>query len=223
MIVDSQPSRRGPTAADGVVLAADYVLTGPESPSQAGPVEHQAVDDGASDRFERDGGKPTAPGSRTSGSFAAWGATIGRPPFITSTVFDILGSVEGLLGLSRETACGADCDMLHSGRRAAPLALAAPWPSEPRPGRRRPTVSSSGPATVSPGMLIDRPHRCAGDLVGARPRMADRPGGQATALRKTLVAQNTTTAHSGMVTAKACQTWSSVSVPAVRAREPSTT
>jgi hypothetical protein len=77
----------------------DYVLTGPESLSQAEQVgiigdvlgrrikfEEVSVDEF---RIETEGSWPRPIVNML---LAAWGATIGRPAFITSTVFDILGS-----------------------------------------------------------------------------------------------------------------------------------
>jgi uncharacterized protein YbjT (DUF2867 family) len=77
----------------------DYVLTGPESLSQAEQVRiigdvlgrHITFEELVPDEFR----------SETEGSWprpvvdmllAAWGATIGRPAFVTATVFDILGT-----------------------------------------------------------------------------------------------------------------------------------
>jgi uncharacterized protein YbjT (DUF2867 family) len=77
----------------------DYVLTGPESLSQAQQVSIIGDVLGRRIRFEEL--SPDEFRSKTEGSWphpavdmllAAWGATIGRPAFITSTVFDILGS-----------------------------------------------------------------------------------------------------------------------------------
>jgi uncharacterized protein YbjT (DUF2867 family) len=77
----------------------DYVLTGPESLSQAEQVSIIGDVLGRRIRFEEL--SPDEFRSETEGSWprpvvdmllAAWGATIGRPAFITSTVFDILGT-----------------------------------------------------------------------------------------------------------------------------------
>jgi uncharacterized protein YbjT (DUF2867 family) len=77
----------------------DYVLTGPESLSQAAQVSIIGDVVGRRIRFEEL--SPDEFRSETEGSWprpavdmllAAWGATIGRPAFITSTVSDILGS-----------------------------------------------------------------------------------------------------------------------------------
>src|SRR6516165_8717194 len=77
----------------------DYVLTGPESLSQAEQVGIIGDVVGRRIRFEEL--SPDEFRSETEGSWprpvvnmllAAWGATIGRPAFITSTVSDILGS-----------------------------------------------------------------------------------------------------------------------------------
>src|SRR5690349_14475721 len=77
----------------------DYVLTGPESLSQAEQVS--IIGDILGRRIKFEELSPDEFRSETEGSWprpvvdmllAAWGATIGRPAFITSTVFDILGS-----------------------------------------------------------------------------------------------------------------------------------
>jgi uncharacterized protein YbjT (DUF2867 family) len=77
----------------------DYVLTGPESLSQAEQVSIIGDVLGRRIRFEEL--SPDEFRSETEGSWprpavdmllAAWGATMGRPAFMTSTVFDILGS-----------------------------------------------------------------------------------------------------------------------------------
>ena len=77
----------------------DYVLTGPESLSQAEQVSIIGDVLGRQITFEEL--SPEEFRSETEGSWpppavdmllAAWGATMGRPAFITSTVFDILGS-----------------------------------------------------------------------------------------------------------------------------------
>src|SRR5881398_835165 len=77
----------------------DYVLTGPESLSQAEQV--RIIGDVIGRRVQFEELSPEEFRRETSGSWpasvvdmllAAWGATIGRPAFITSTVFDILGS-----------------------------------------------------------------------------------------------------------------------------------
>ncbi len=77
----------------------DYVLTGPESLSQAEQVSIIGDVVGRRIRFEElspDEFRREAAGSWprpvVDMLLAAWGATIGRPAFITSTVFDILGS-----------------------------------------------------------------------------------------------------------------------------------
>jgi uncharacterized protein YbjT (DUF2867 family) len=83
---------------DGYV-GGDYVLTGPESLSQAEQVSIIGDVLGRPIRFEEL--SPDEFRSETGGSWprpvvdmllAAWGATTGKPAFITSTVFDILGS-----------------------------------------------------------------------------------------------------------------------------------
>jgi len=77
----------------------DYVLTGPESLSQAEQVS--IIGDVLGRRITFEELSPDEFRSETEGSWprpvvdmllAAWGATIGRPAFITSTVSDILGS-----------------------------------------------------------------------------------------------------------------------------------
>jgi uncharacterized protein YbjT (DUF2867 family) len=77
----------------------DYVLTGPESLSQAEQVS--IIGDLLGRRVTFEELSPDEFRSETEGSWprpvvdmllAAWGATIGRPAFITSTVSDILGS-----------------------------------------------------------------------------------------------------------------------------------
>lgn len=77
----------------------DYVLTGPESLSQAEQV--RIIGDIAGRRIEFVELSPDEFRSETAGSWPrpvvdmlldAWGATIGRPAFVTSTVSDILGS-----------------------------------------------------------------------------------------------------------------------------------
>jgi hypothetical protein len=77
----------------------DYVLTGPESLSQAAQVS--IIGDALGRRIKFEELSPDEFRSETEGSWprpavdmllAAWGATIGRPAFITSTVSGILGS-----------------------------------------------------------------------------------------------------------------------------------
>jgi uncharacterized protein YbjT (DUF2867 family) len=77
----------------------DYVLTGAESLSQAEQVS--IIGDVLGRRIKFEELSPDEFRSETEGSWprpvvdmllAAWGAAIGRPAFITSTVFDILGS-----------------------------------------------------------------------------------------------------------------------------------
>jgi uncharacterized protein YbjT (DUF2867 family) len=77
----------------------DYVPTGPESLSQAAQVS--IIGDVLRRRIRFEELSPDEFRSETEGSWprpavdmllAAWGATIGRPAFITSTVSDILGS-----------------------------------------------------------------------------------------------------------------------------------
>jgi len=77
----------------------DYVLTGPESLSQAEQVS--IIGDVLGRRIKFEELSPDEFRSETEGSWprpvvdmllAAWGATIGRPAFVTSTVSGILGS-----------------------------------------------------------------------------------------------------------------------------------
>ncbi len=77
----------------------DYVLTGPESLSQAEQV--RIIGDVLGRRIKFEELSPEEFRSQTQGSWprpvvdmllAAWGATMGRPAYITSTVLDILGS-----------------------------------------------------------------------------------------------------------------------------------
>ena len=77
----------------------DYVLTGPESLSQAAQVSIIGAAIGRRIRFEEvspaDFRRETAgrwPGSVVDMLLAAWGAAIGQPAFVTSTVADIVGS-----------------------------------------------------------------------------------------------------------------------------------
>jgi uncharacterized protein YbjT (DUF2867 family) len=77
----------------------DYVLTGPESLSQAEQVGIIGAVIGRRIHFEElspaDFRRETAeswPRPVVDILLAAWGATIGRPAFVTSTVFDVLGS-----------------------------------------------------------------------------------------------------------------------------------
>jgi uncharacterized protein YbjT (DUF2867 family) len=77
----------------------DYVLTGPESLSQAKQVS--IIGDVIGRRIQFEELSPEDFRRETAGSWprpavemllAAWGATIGRPAFVTSTVSDIIGS-----------------------------------------------------------------------------------------------------------------------------------
>jgi len=77
----------------------DYVLTGPESLSQAEQVSVIGAALGRQIRFEElspdEFRRETAgrwPGPIVDMLLAAWGATIGRPAFVTSTVSDVVGS-----------------------------------------------------------------------------------------------------------------------------------
>jgi uncharacterized protein YbjT (DUF2867 family) len=77
----------------------DYVLTGPESLSQAeqvsiiGDVVGRRIgfEELSPDEF-RSETEGTWPRSAVDMLLAAWGATMGRPAFVTSTVFDVLGA-----------------------------------------------------------------------------------------------------------------------------------
>jgi len=77
----------------------DYVLTGPESLSQAeqvriiGDVMGRRIpfEELSPDEFRRET-EGTWPRPAVEMLLAAWGATIGRPAFVTTTVFDVLGS-----------------------------------------------------------------------------------------------------------------------------------
>jgi len=80
-------------------VGADYVLTGPESLSQAEQVRIIGAATGRQVRFEEL--SPDAFRRETAGRWpgpvvdmllAAWGATIGRPAFVTTTVSDVVGS-----------------------------------------------------------------------------------------------------------------------------------
>jgi uncharacterized protein YbjT (DUF2867 family) len=77
----------------------DYVLTGPESLSQAEQVKVIGAVLGRQIRFEelspeefRRETAGTWPGPVVEMLLAAWGATIGRPAFVTSTVADVVGA-----------------------------------------------------------------------------------------------------------------------------------
>jgi uncharacterized protein YbjT (DUF2867 family) len=77
----------------------DYVLTGPESLSQAEQVRIIGAVLGRPIQFEelspeefRRETAGTWPGAIVDMLLAAWGATMGRPAFVTSTVSDVLGS-----------------------------------------------------------------------------------------------------------------------------------
>src|SRR3954469_2005629 len=80
-------------------VGGDYVLTGPESLSQAEQV--RIIGDVLGRRIEFEELSPDEFRSETEGTWPrpvvdmlldAWGATLGRPAYLTSTVFDILGS-----------------------------------------------------------------------------------------------------------------------------------
>jgi uncharacterized protein YbjT (DUF2867 family) len=87
------------TLLDDAHAGGDYVLTGPASLSQAEQVHTLGEVLGRPIRFEEVSADEFR--SATEGSWprpavdmllAAWGATMGRPAFVTSTVSDILGS-----------------------------------------------------------------------------------------------------------------------------------
>jgi uncharacterized protein YbjT (DUF2867 family) len=87
------------TLSEAGHAGGDYVLTGPESLSQAEQVS--IIGDVLGRRVEFEELSPDEFRSQTAGSWPrpvvdmlldAWGAAVGRPAFITSTVFDILGS-----------------------------------------------------------------------------------------------------------------------------------
>ena len=93
-----QPSWRKTLYQDGHA-GGDYVLTGPESLSQAEQV--RIIGDVLGRRIPFEELTPDEFRNETEGSWprpavdmllAAWGATMGTPAYITSTVFDILGS-----------------------------------------------------------------------------------------------------------------------------------
>ncbi|MFL6135355.1 MAG: NmrA family NAD(P)-binding protein [Nocardioidaceae bacterium] len=80
-------------------VGGDYVLTGPESLSQAEQV--RIIGDVLGRRIEFEELSPDEFRSETEGTWPrpvvdmlldAWGATLGGPAYLTSTVFDILGS-----------------------------------------------------------------------------------------------------------------------------------
>jgi uncharacterized protein YbjT (DUF2867 family) len=87
------------TLLDGRYAAGDYVLTGPESLSQAAQV--RAIGDAigrplrfeelSPDEFRRETAG-TWPGGVTEMLLAAWRAALGRPAFVTSAVQEIVGS-----------------------------------------------------------------------------------------------------------------------------------
>src|SRR5262245_40094331 len=80
-------------------VGGDYVLTGPESLSKAEQVRtigevigrHVAFEELAPDGFRRET-EETWPRPAVEMLLAAWDATMGHPAYVTSTVFDILGS-----------------------------------------------------------------------------------------------------------------------------------
>jgi uncharacterized protein YbjT (DUF2867 family) len=87
------------TLSQGGHAGGDYVLTGPDSLSQAGQVGIIGDVLGRQVTFEEL--SPDDFRSETAGSWprpvvdmllAAWGATMGQPAYVTSTVLDILGS-----------------------------------------------------------------------------------------------------------------------------------
>src|SRR5262249_22285305 len=121
----------------------DYVLTGPESLSQA--EQMSIIGDVLGRRITFEELSPDEFRSETEGSWprpivdmllAAWGATMGRPAFITSTVFDLLGSaprpfrqwvadhatafMEGPTPSSRPTSSAAGSASIPNSRGAPP-------------------------------------------------------------------------------------------------------
>jgi uncharacterized protein YbjT (DUF2867 family) len=87
------------TLFEGGHAGGDYVLTGPESLSQEAQV--RIIGDVVGRRIEFEELTPDEFRSETEGSWprpavdmllAAWGATMGVPAYVTSTVVDILGS-----------------------------------------------------------------------------------------------------------------------------------
>ena len=95
-------TRRPATAAlpaMAEVVAGDYVLTGPESLSQAEQVSVIGGVLGRQIRFEELSAEQfrretagTWPGPVVEMLLDAWGATIGRPALVTSTVADVAGA-----------------------------------------------------------------------------------------------------------------------------------
>lgn len=87
------------TLLDGQRMGGDYVLTGPESLSQAAQVgaigdaigRRLRFDEMSPDEFQRETAG-TWPGSVAKMLLDAWRATLGRPAFVTSTIQDIVGS-----------------------------------------------------------------------------------------------------------------------------------
>jgi uncharacterized protein YbjT (DUF2867 family) len=84
---------------DGRHVGGDYVLTGPESLSQAAQVRaigdaigrQLRFDELSPDKFRRETAG-TWPGSAVEMLLTAWHATLGRPAFVTSAVEEIVGS-----------------------------------------------------------------------------------------------------------------------------------
>jgi uncharacterized protein YbjT (DUF2867 family) len=84
---------------DGRHAGRDYVLTGPESLSQAAQVRTIGdalgrtlrFDELSPDEFRRETAG-TWPGGVAEMLLAAWGATLGRPAFVTSAIEEILRS-----------------------------------------------------------------------------------------------------------------------------------
>ncbi len=81
---------------------ADYVLTGPESLSQAEQIT--IIGDVLGRRIRFEDLSPDEFRGETEGSWprpavdmllAAWGATMGRPAYVTTSVYDVLGSPAG--------------------------------------------------------------------------------------------------------------------------------
>ncbi len=105
----------------------DYVLTGPESLSQAEQVS--IIGDVLGRRVTFEELSPDEFRRETQGSWpppvvdmllAAWGATIGRPAYVTSTVFDILGSAPRSFRQSIADQATAGPDPVAGSTRGSP-------------------------------------------------------------------------------------------------------
>ena len=120
------------TLYEGGHAGGDYVLTGPESLSQAEQVSIIGEVLGRRIKFEEL--SPDEFRSETEGRWprpvvdmllAAWGATTGRPAFITSTVSDILGSAPRSF---RQHSRRHHTSRAAGAGREAPSSVAAGWP-----------------------------------------------------------------------------------------------